>query len=49
MSGGIIIEDPLMRTLVDPDAALEKLWTGAVWWEDGSVTWSDIPSKRMLR
>lgn len=37
MSGGSIIEDPLMRTLVDPDAALEKLWTGAVWWEDGHV------------
>jgi gluconolactonase len=50
---GIVIEDPRMRTLVDPDAALEKLWTGAawsegpVWWEDGGVTWSDIPNNRM--
>lgn len=51
----VVIEDPRMRTLVDPDVGLEKLWTGAVWsegpvwWEDGSVTWSDIPNNRMLR
>jgi gluconolactonase len=51
----VVIEDPRMRTLVDSDAVLERLWTGAVWserpvwWEDGSVTWSDIPNNRMLR
>jgi len=55
MSSVVVIEDPRMRTLVDPDVGLEKLWTGAVWsegpvwWEDGSVTWSDIPNNRMLR
>ncbi len=55
MTSGIVIEDPRMLKLVDPDARLEKLWTGAVWsegpvwWEDGSVTWSDIPNNRMLR
>ena len=55
MTSGIVIEDPRMLKLIDPDARLEKLWTGAVWsegpvwWEDGSVTWSDIPNNRMLR
>jgi gluconolactonase len=55
MAGGIITEDPRMAALVDPGAKLEKLWTGAiwsegpVWWEDGGVTWSDIPNNRMLR
>ena len=51
----VIIEAPRMADLVAPDARLEKLWTGAtwsegpVWWEDGGVTWSDIPNNRMLR
>ncbi|WP_188345742.1 SMP-30/gluconolactonase/LRE family protein [Phyllobacterium sp. 628] len=44
-----------MQELLIPGAKLEKLWTGAiwgegpVWWNDCSVTWSDIPNNRMLR
>lgn len=55
VTGGIVVEDERMTALVDPDARLEQLSTGAtwsegpVWWEDGSVTWSDIPNNRMLR
>lgn len=55
MTGDIIVEDPRLKMLVDPAARLKKLWTGAiwsegpVWWEDGSVTWSDIPNNRILR
>lgn len=55
MSGDVVVEDPSMAALVHPAARLEKLWTGAVWsegpvwWEDGGVTWSDIPNNRMLR
>lgn len=51
----IVVEDPRMLQLVDPDTRLERLWTGGVWsegpvwWEDGSLTWSDIPNNRMLR
>jgi gluconolactonase len=54
-TGGVLIEDERMTALVDPGARLEKLWSGAtwsegpVWWEDGGVTWSDIPNNRMLR
>jgi gluconolactonase len=55
MAADVIVEDPRMAALVDPIARLNKLWTGAiwsegpVWWQDGSVTWSDIPNNRMLR
>ncbi|QND50779.1 SMP-30/gluconolactonase/LRE family protein [Phyllobacterium sp. 628] len=55
MNDQIIIEDPRMQELLIPGAKLEKLWTGAiwgegpVWWNDCSVTWSDIPNNRMLR
>ena len=55
MEHQIVIEDPRMRPLLRPGARLERLWTGAmwgegpVWWDDGSVTWSDIPNNRMLR
>lgn len=55
MEDQIIIEDARMEPLLRPGARLEKLWTGAiwsegpVWWDDGSVTWSDIPNNRMLR
>lgn len=55
MDEQIIIEDTRMEPLLQPGARLERLWTGAVWsegpvwWEDGSVTWSDIPNNRMLR
>lgn len=55
MTSDIIVEDPRMALLVSQDARLERLWTGAVWsegpvwWEDGGVTWSDIPNNRMLR
>jgi gluconolactonase len=54
-TGGVLIEDERMMALVDPGVRLQKLWSGAtwsegpVWWEDGGVTWSDIPNNRMLR
>lgn len=55
MEDKILIEDPRMQPLLQPGAELRRLCTGAiwsegpVWWEDGSVTWSDIPNNRMLR
>lgn len=55
MNGDVVVEDERLVALVSPEVRLEKLWTGAlwsegpVWWEDGGVTWSDIPSNRMLR
>jgi gluconolactonase len=51
----VVVEDPRMLNLVSPNAQLARLWTGAiwsegpVWWDDGGVTWSDIPNNRMLR
>lgn len=53
--GDVVVEDVRMESLIDPGASLDKLWTGAVWsegpvwWDDGGVTWSDIPNDRMLR
>lgn len=45
-----------MTTIVEPDAKLERLWTGAVWSEGpvwlpalGAVRWSDIPNNRILQ
>jgi gluconolactonase len=55
MTSDIIVENPRMTSLVDAGARLERLWTGAiwsegpVWWDDETVTWSDIPNNRMLR
>jgi len=52
----IEIEDARAARLFPPDAALERLATGAAWsegpvWlhEDRSVLWSDIPNDRVLR
>lgn len=53
---GIVIEDPTMEGLLDPESKLERLWTGAKWaegivyfHEDDSVVWSDVPNNRMLK
>jgi gluconolactonase len=50
------IEDPRLAGLIDPDAQLRRLWTGAVWTEgpvyvpaEDCVYWSDIPNDRVLR
>ncbi|NLS00727.1 SMP-30/gluconolactonase/LRE family protein [Rhizobium sp. P38BS-XIX] len=55
MEKTVLIEDPRMEALLRPEAVLQRLCTGAiwsegpVWWDDGSVTWSDIPNNRMLK
>lgn len=55
MEKTVLIEDPRMEALLRADAVLQRLCTGAiwsegpVWWDDGSVTWSDIPNNRMLK
>ncbi|MGV1793391.1 SMP-30/gluconolactonase/LRE family protein [Rhizobium sp. A37_96] len=55
MGDKILIEDSRLEPLLRPGAELKKLCTGAiwsegpVWWDDGSVTWSDIPNNRMLK
>lgn len=55
MGDKILIEDSRMEPLLRPGAELKMLCTGAiwsegpVWWDDGSVTWSDIPNNRMLK
>lgn len=55
MEDKILIEDSRMEPLLRPGAELKMLCTGAiwsegpVWWDDGSVTWSDIPNNRMLK
>ena len=45
-----------LATLVSPDAALRRLWTGGEWCEgpvwiagEAAVLWSDIPNDRVLR
>lgn len=50
------IEHPRLRPLIDPQARLCRLWTGAEWTEgpvyvpaEDCVYWSDIPNDRVLR
>ena len=51
-----VVEDAAMEELLDPDAILHRLATGATWAEgpvwlphDGSVIWSDVVGNRLLR
>jgi gluconolactonase len=52
---GVTILDPRLHSVLQPDAVLERLCTGAAWsegpvWLDRAETlvWSDIPNNRML-
>lgn len=47
--------DPEFRACIDPDAVVQRVWTGGIWTEGpawlpgpGLVVWSDIPNDRML-
>ncbi len=51
----IEILDPAFAACVDPEAVVERLWTGGVWTEgpawlarEGRLVWSDIPHNRMM-
>ncbi|MCL2427775.1 MAG: SMP-30/gluconolactonase/LRE family protein [Alphaproteobacteria bacterium] len=52
----IIVVDPVFRQYVQPNAAITRLWTGALWSEGPAwnsegryLLWSDIPNDRQLR
>jgi gluconolactonase len=52
----IISVDPLFNGYIQPNSAIRRLWTGALWAEGPAwsgqgryLVWSDIPNNRMLR
>jgi gluconolactonase len=52
----IIAVDPAFNSLTQPNAAIKRLWTGALWAEGPAwnsvgkfLMWSDIPNNRQLR
>ena len=52
----IITVDPSFNGLVQPNSAITRLWTGALWSEGPAwnaqgryLVWSDIPNNRQLR
>src|SRR5690606_23954898 len=52
----VIAVDPEFNSLAQPNAAIQRLWTGALWSEGPAwnaqgryLVWSDIPNNRQLR
>jgi gluconolactonase len=52
----VIAVDPAFNGLAQPNAAIQRLWTGALWAEGPAwsgvgkyLVWSDIPNNRQLR
>ena len=52
----VITIDPMFNGLRQPNAAIKRLWTGALWSEGPAwsgqgryLVWSDIPNSRQLR
>ena len=52
----ILVVDPSFGALVQPNSAIRRLWTGALWAEGPAwnaqgryLVWSDIPNNRQLR
>jgi gluconolactonase len=52
----VITVDPSFNALVQPNSAIKRLWTGALWSEGPAwcgqgryLVWSDIPNNRQLR
>ena len=52
----ILTVDPAFNSLVQPNAPIQRLWTGALWMEGPAwnaqgryLLWSDIPNNRQLR
>lgn len=52
----ILTVDPVFNNYVQPNSAIERLWTGALWSEGPAwnaqgryLVWSDIPNNRQLR
>ncbi|MBV8411926.1 MAG: SMP-30/gluconolactonase/LRE family protein [Alphaproteobacteria bacterium] len=52
----IIDVDPQFKALMQPNSAIQRLWTGALWSEGPAwsgegryLVWSDIPNNRQLR
>ena len=52
----ILTVDPLFNNYVQPNSAIQRLWTGALWAEGPAwsgqgryLVWSDIPNNRQLR
>jgi len=52
----ILAVDPLFNNYVQPNSAIQRLWTGALWAEGPAwsgqgryLVWSDIPNNRQLR
>src|SRR5262245_45052058 len=52
----VLTVDPLFNSLRQPNAPIQRLWTGALWSEGPAwngvgryLVWSDIPNNRQLR
>ncbi len=52
----VIVVDPSFRGLTQPNSAIQRLWTGALWAEGPAwssqgryLIWSDIPNNRQMR
>lgn len=52
----VLTVDPAFNSLAQPNAAIKRLWTGALWSEGPAwssvgryLVWSDIPNNRQLR
>src|SRR5262245_46397125 len=52
----IVVVDPAFNALVQPNAAIKRLWTGALWTEGPAwsgvgryLVFSDIPNNRQMR
>ena len=52
----VIAADPIFNSLAQPNAPIQRLWTGALWSEGPAwnaqgryLVWSDIPNNRQLR
>jgi gluconolactonase len=52
----VIAVDPSFNTLAQPNSAIQRLWTGALWAEGPAwsgvgkyLVWSDIPNNRQMR
>ena len=52
----VLAVDPAFNALVQPNTAIKRLWTGALWCEGPAwssqgryLVWSDIPNNRQLR
>src|ERR1700741_1577852 len=52
----MITVDPVFNTITQPNAAIVRLWTGALWSEGPAwnaqgryLVWSDIPNNRTIR